>query len=95
MSAERNMVSFGGAMMAAQETRLRGKMAYLERWWGRWCGLTVDGCLRRLRDDAANWSLLGDAKLKGSKRELEDEVIVPFRLQVQTTMFEFAILVKL
>jgi hypothetical protein len=32
MSAERNMVSFGGAMVATQETSLPVKMAGLERW---------------------------------------------------------------
>jgi hypothetical protein len=34
MSAERNMVSLGGAMMATQETGLPMKDAYLKRWWG-------------------------------------------------------------
>jgi hypothetical protein len=34
MSAERNMVSLLGAMMAAQETGLPVKIATLERWVG-------------------------------------------------------------
>jgi hypothetical protein len=54
MSAERNMVSFGGAMVAAQETGLPVKMADLERWGMLVVVLKVDGCLWRLRDDAAN-----------------------------------------
>jgi hypothetical protein len=37
MSAERNMVSLGGAMMATQETGLPVKMACLERWCGVGC----------------------------------------------------------
>jgi hypothetical protein len=55
MSAERNMVSFGGAMVATQETGLPVKMASLERWRLLVVMLKVDdGCLWRLRDDAAN-----------------------------------------
>lgn len=38
MSAERNMVSFGGPMVAAQETGLPAKMVRLERWWDGGCG---------------------------------------------------------